>query len=150
MVILANAVGFQTTLNSLDGINLFYNLTTKTFNLDLFYLTVLVFFFLKKKKLQNIVLINIILIKNDVSTPEFFNIINYTKSNTGLINPLGQYHPPLLFFFLLLYAGLRYNNIYIYLKNSSIKSNFTGLPLFFISFALSMWWAVQELFWGGY
>jgi len=29
--------------------------------------------------------------------PLFYKFINYSKINTGLFNPLGQYHPALLF-----------------------------------------------------
>jgi hypothetical protein len=148
--ILLNNTGFASQLNSLDGINLFYTLTTKTFNLEIIYLTIVIFFFLKKKYWLNIFFINLIIYKIYNNVPEFFYIINYTKTNTGLINPLGQYHPPLLFFYLILYLGLRSKKNYLYFKNSQIQTHPASTFLFISSFLLSMWWAVQELFWGGY
>jgi hypothetical protein len=97
-------------LNSTDGLNPLFILTTITIYilpLTLSTLTITI----DSPYLRTVLLITLTCLLTIL--PDFFKIINYSKINIGLANPLGQYHPPLLFFAIILgfvYLTLGLNN----------------------------------------
>lgn len=130
-----NSLCNQNFLNCNTGVSLFFQYTSVAFNLSIL-TTLLAVMLYKGIVMPTAVIILIALLQQTGIQADRF--VNTSLVNIGLMNPLGQYHPPMFFAasFILVYKMLNQKKFYLTLPTN----------LLLISLVLSGWWANQELF----
>jgi len=124
-------------LNSVNGVGLFIPIASLTFHVPAILMGFLAY---RVKGFQKVICCILLLYVVQYIQIRSPYIVNNSILNTGLLNAINQYHPPLLFYFII-------RNSFSLLKRKKIIKSTNAL---LVSFLLSMWWANQELFWGSY
>lgn len=124
-------------LNAVNGVGLFIPIASLTFHVPVILMGFLAYRLKGFSKIVGCALLIYSIQYIQIRSPY---IVNNSILNTGLLNAINQYHPPLLFYFLI-------RNSYSFTNKKPFVKSTNAL---LVSFLLSMWWANQELFWGSY
>lgn len=113
-------------LNAVNGVGLFIPIASLTFHTPVLLMCFLVYRLRNFSKIVACVLLLYSIQYIQIRSPY---IVNNSILNTGLLNAINQYHPPLLFYFLI-------RNSYSFLNKKALVKSTNAL---LVSFLLSMW-----------